>query len=349
MLGLAGAGPALAHSGGTMGYASVSVHGGTVRYSLTLALDTLAIGPTGAGRPAAGLDYDALAGLVARKITIVANGRACQPVPGSVSRPAPDRANIVITVDYACPGRVRGLALRDDLSDELGDGYHALTSFEGSDGSRQYVLEPERREARVDLSGAAEQGSPDRPPANGVVAFFRLGIEHILSGFDHLLFLFALILRGGTIGSLLVIVTAFTVAHSITLALAVLDLVTLPPQLVEPVIALSIVYVAFENIFFERAVSRRWAVGFVFGLVHGFGFAGALLELGLPTGALVGSLVSFNLGVEAGQALVIAGLLPALLWLRRFEWERRAVTTLSALVLTAGLALLVERALFTAG
>src|SRR5262249_23597958 len=103
------------------------------------------------------------------------------------------------------------------------------------------------------------------------------------------------------------------------------------------------------NIFFERAASRRWSVAFIFGLVHGFGFAGALMELGLPTQALVGSLVSFNLGVEAGQAMAVALLVPGLLWLRRFQWERQAVPAASALVLPAGLALLVERALLAGG
>src|SRR5438270_156387 len=105
--------------------------------------------------------------------------------------------------------------------------------------------------------------SPSRAPpsapslAGAVLPFFGLGVEPILTGFDHLLFLFALVLRGGRVGSLLVIVTAFTLAHSVTLALAVLDVVVLPSRLVEPAIALSIAYVAFENLFLGRAASRR--------------------------------------------------------------------------------------------
>jgi hypothetical protein len=147
---------------------------------------------------------------------------------------------------------------------------------------------------------------------------------------------------------LFAVVTAFTVAHSITLALAVLGAVSPPAWIVEPVIALSIVYVAAENVFLKRPASWRWAVGFAFGLVHGFGFAGALLELDLPPAALAGALLSFNLGVEAGQAAVIAAILPALLWLRGVAWERRAVTALSAVVLVAGLAFLVDRVLVAA-
>lgn len=343
-------GPAQAHVTGTMGYATVTLHGGTVRYSLTLGIDALAAAgsdaPPDARLPLRGV-YDSLGSLVARKVTIAAGEGKCEPVPATVTPPSPDHANIVVIVHYACPGTPRELTLHDDLSDALGRDYHTLTSIEGPGGTQQYALEASQRAARIVIATPADGEASERSGGSGLFAFFRLGFQHILTGFDHLLFLFALILRGGRIGSLLAIVTAFTVAHSITLALAVLNVVSPPAWLVEPVIALSIVYVAAENIFLDHATSRRWAVSFAFGLVHGFGFAGALLELDLPTTALVGSLLSFNLGVEAGQGVVIAILLPALMWLRGVDWERRAVTTVSAVVLTAGLALLIERVLVT--
>jgi hydrogenase/urease accessory protein HupE len=329
----------------------VSIHGGTVRLTLTLGIDALgaAIGPD-FGRPS----YDALASLVAQKVAIFADGGKCEPVPFAVSPPSPDRASVVIVVDYACPDKPHELRMRDNLSDALGPDYHTLANIEAAGGARQFVLEPDQREARVAVAASAPRapvkgGSSEHSAASSIVAFFRLGIEHILTGFDHLLFLLALILCGGRLASLLAIVSSFTLAHSITLALAVLDVVSLPPWLIEPVIALSIIYVSAENIFFERAASQRWAVSFGFGLVHGFGFAGALLELELPKEALVGSLLSFNVGVEVGQGMVIGILVPTLAWLRRFDWEQRGVTTLSALVLTAGIALLLERVLLTAG
>ena len=175
-------------------------------------------------------------------------------------------------------------------------------------------------------------------------SFFLLGIEHILTGYDHLLFLLALILCGGNLWSLLKIVTAFTVAHSITLALAALDIVTLPEVLVEATIALSIAYVAAENLFMRKAVSHRWAVSFVFGLVHGFGFSNVLRELGLPSEGLVWSLLSFNLGVEAGQAMAVLLALPILLLMRKLKSEPRAVMATSVIILTVGLALFVDRA-----
>jgi hypothetical protein len=143
--------------------------------------------------------------------------------------------------------------------------------------------------------------------------------------------------------SLFKIITAFTVAHSITLALAVLGVVVVPERLVESVIAASIVYVALENIFLGHAPSQRWLVSFLFGLVHGFGFASALDPLHLPARHLAIALVSFNLGVEAGQALVVALLLPVLIWMRGAHWERRTVQTASGAVALMGFIWFMER------
>jgi hydrogenase/urease accessory protein HupE len=176
--------------------------------------------------------------------------------------------------------------------------------------------------------------------------FFRLGVEHILTGYDHLLFLAALLLPGGRLVALLKIVTAFTVAHSITLALAVLGVATLPDRLVECAIALSIVWVALENVLVPHAPSRRWIVSFLFGLVHGFGFASTLTALDLPPRNLALALLGFNVGVEAGQALVVALLLPLLIWMRNWPWEPRVVRAASLAVAAVGLAWFVERLFF---
>jgi hypothetical protein len=163
-----------------------------------------------------------------------------------------------------------------------------------------------------------------------------------------LLFLLALILRGGNLWSLLRIITAFTIAHTITLALAALNILVLPSRLVEGVIALSIAYVAAENLFAKRPASHRWAVSFVFGLVHGVGFSSVLREIGLPREGLLWTLLSFNLGVEAGQAAAVIATLPLLMYLRRSKYEPRTVAAVSAIVLVVGLALFVERAVFGA-
>jgi hypothetical protein len=123
----------------------------------------------------------------------------------------------------------------------------------------------------------------------------------------------------------------------------VLGAVTLPPRVVEPVIAASIAWVALENLVLQRAPSRRWLVSFAFGLVHGFGFADALTPLALPPGGLARALVGFNLGVEAGQALAIALVLPLLVWARRRGWEPMLVRGGSVALTAVGLAWLVER------
>ncbi len=151
------------------------------------------------------------------------------------------------------------------------------------------------------------------------ISFFRFGLEHILGGYDHLLFLVALLVVASTFREAASIVTCFTVAHSITLALAALDLVRLSPGLVEPLIALSIASVAIENVWGTPTLRRRMVVTFLFGLIHGLGFATALREIGLGSipGGVVLPLVSFNLGVEAGQLGVAVVLFPLIVWLRR--------------------------------
>jgi hydrogenase/urease accessory protein HupE len=160
--------------------------------------------------------------------------------------------------------------------------------------------------------------------------YFAAGAEHIAAGYDHIAFLLAVIVWGRRVWPLVGVITAFTVAHSLTLTLAVLGLVTLPARLVEPLIALSIVYVAAEN-FFVRDLRRRWAVTFAFGLLHGFGFAAVLRDYGLPADALAPALAAFNLGVEAGQLVVVLVAFSALHILHRLlpgKLEQRMQRTL---------------------
>jgi hypothetical protein len=166
--------------------------------------------------------------------------------------------------------------------------------------------------------------------------FFELGVWHILEGWDHLLFLIALLLFGGGLVRVAGIVSAFTVAHSITLALAVLGWIELPPRPVEAMIAASILYVACENIWAEKA-DHRPLVTFGFGLFHGLGFAGVLKEAGLAPGEVAVPLVAFNIGVEAGQLLVVCAVVPALAVAMRGRAEKPLRVGLSALVGLAAL------------
>ncbi|HEY6403235.1 MAG TPA: HupE/UreJ family protein, partial [Blastocatellia bacterium] len=202
------------------------------------------------------------------------------------------------------------------------------------------MLDASNNSFELDL--AALQISQSRPHA--FWGFFPLGIEHILLGFDHLAFLFALLIAGGTMREAAKIITSFTVAHSITLALATLEAIIIPANVVEPLIAASIIYVGLENIL-RRRIERRWILTFAFGLIHGFGFASALRDLGVGAGVkAVAPLLSFNFGVEIGQVAIAALVLPLIWKLRRHpRFAIRYVPACSVMVALAGVYWLIER------
>ncbi len=189
-------------------------------------------------------------------------------------------------------------------------------------GSRAFTLTSRQPVARV--YGAAD----DRRDAWEVAtSYVTLGVEHILSGLDHLLFVIGLLFLVGFRRQLVVTITAFTVAHSLTLALSALGWLTLRPPPVEATIALSIMLVAGEALHTEQTLSRRWPalVAFLFGLMHGLGFAGALAEIGLPQQHFLVALLTFNVGVEIGQLLVVGSafvLYRLLARTGRFDWLR---------------------------
>ena len=175
----------------------------------------------------------------------------------------------------------------------------------------------------------------------GFMEFLRLGIGHILTGFDHLLFLCALLLGCRRLKPMLLVITGFTLAHSVTLALAALEVVTLSPRVVEPLIALSIVIAAAKNLMGAEKPWYLYVLTCGFGLVHGFGFAGALRATGLAANGaeLALPLFAFNLGVEVGQLAVAAVFLPVLFGLRRwplFERQGTRVVSVIVIVVSAG-------------
>ncbi len=169
--------------------------------------------------------------------------------------------------------------------------------------------------------------------------FAGMGIGHVLFGAHHMLFLLGLILMRGPLTRLLAVITAFTVAHSLTLSLTVLGVSSLSPRLVEPVIALSIVVVGLENLILQgRSLEFRIWLAFGFGFFHGFGFAGALAEAGLPSQALSWSLAAFNLGVEIGQLGILLLALPllSLLHRRHERWSTIVTRFVSRAIAMAG-------------
>ncbi len=212
--------------------------------------------------------------------------------------------------------------------DGIGKRYSAaLVKIDWMDGqSRVYTLTG--GQPSVQLFGSADdrRGMSEIARAYGV-----LGIEHILTGFDHLLFVLSLLLLVGFNKRLLFTITAFTLAHSLTLALSALGVLTLRSPPVEATIALSIVLVAAEALNDQPTLSRRWPamVAFLFGLVHGLGFAGALKEIGLPENHLPIALFTFNVGVEAGQLFVVG--LAYVFWCAAAKFPRFALARTPAL------------------
>ncbi len=229
---------------------------------------------------------------------------------------------------------------------------HAWTMIAPGTAKTQAMVAPvTRREpqtaagARAELPGAQTPASPRsswRELLANVGRFVLLGIEHILTGYDHIAFLVALVVLAPSFKAVLPIITAFTAAHSITLLLAALRVVSLNSRLVESAIAVSICYVAVENLF-RRKATRRWLVAFCFGLVHGFGFASVLQNLIVGRANLVSSVVSFNVGVELGQLMIFAALLPLLRLLAMLIAPRKITIAASAAIGLLGFVWILER------
>lgn len=176
----------------------------------------------------------------------------------------------------------------------------------------------------------------ERAPAHEVASFyFKLGVRHIIpDGLDHILFVVGLCLLSTRLKAILWQATAFTVAHTITLALSMKNIIVAPPAIVEPIIALSIMFVAVENILFNKLSPWRVAIVFMFGLIHGMGFASSLNEIGLPRNKFLTSILSFNIGVETGQVIVIAAIFALLIIpFGKKPWFRKwVVIPLSAII-----------------
>lgn len=245
---------------------------------------------------------------------------------------------LAVGLRYRCPDAPSEFHLRLSLLSSLSVGHRHLASV-ATAGQADAVTRVVYEASPEFEVGAGAAAGPDRVAG----PLFALGVEHILTGFDHLMFLFGVILIGGRLRALLLAITAFTLAHSVTLGVAALGVWAPSPSVVEPAIALSIVYVGVENWFVSDA-SRRWLLTFPFGLIHGFGFAGALREIALPSAQVPLALLSFNLGVETGQILVLALVLPILFWLRQRAWFARVgVRYGSTLVAISGLIWFVQR------
>jgi hydrogenase/urease accessory protein HupE len=281
---------------------------------------------------------------VLARVHVTQGGAACAPALLAASLTEQD--GLAIDGRFDCAAKGQAFDVDVVLLDDLSHGHRHVARAVGATtrdevlykGHSAFSVTPS---ADASWAAAAPSGGAASAPAgaghaSSAWSFFKMGIEHILTGYDHLVFLFGLVLLRARVKELLAVVTAFTVAHSITLAIATLGFFTPSPRFVEPAIALSIAYVGIEN-FFVKDASKRWRITFPFGLIHGFGFAGALAEINLPRAQVPVALVTFNLGVEAGQLFAMSLVVPMVMLIRQKEWfEPKGVRVLSGAVALAG-------------
>jgi hydrogenase/urease accessory protein HupE len=336
--------PAFAHQVG-ISRGVYRAEGSSLRADITFARPELAAtvpgldanddGRVSAGETAQGREL--LASTIVDGLEVSTKGGRCKGELEQTELTAND--GLAVHLLYRC-AEAGKFHLRLSLLSSLSVGHRHLAAINasskaGADSPTRVVYEASP-EFDIDAQAIGSTG--------GVAAsLFVLGVQHILTGFDHLMFLIGVVLVGRNLRTLLVAVTAFTLAHSVTLGVAALGVWSPSPSVVEPAIALSIVYVGVENWFVSDA-SRRWLLTFPFGLIHGFGFAGALREIALPKAQVPLALLSFNLGVEAGQLFVLALVLPVLFWMRRHPWfVQKGVRSASTLIALAGLVWFVQR------
>ncbi len=291
-------------------------------------------------------------------LTLSAQGALCSLTFESIEVNARVDGNYAwLPFQARCPAPVRNLAIGYRLMRGIDPSHRGLLTLAGGSAVQTGVLGG----PTVDASFAVYAPSMQRAFAE----YLRAGIWHIWSGIDHLLFLFSLLLPAVLLRKqgqwvpvarihtafigVLKIVTAFTLAHSITLTLAALDVVRLPTRLTESAIAASIIVAAVNNIF-PVVTESRARIAFGFGLLHGFGFASVLADMGLPAGAKLISLLSFNLGIEVGQLAIVVAVMPLIYALRSGVFYRRAVMPWgSAAIALLATVWLVQRAFLPTG
>jgi len=254
-----------------------------------------------------------------------------QSTPCPSKAPAVDYSflpdDLLLIVDYNCPEPVDHLAINYLLFFDIDVSHRSLGRLILPGGEEQFLFDRSLTHFELEVA---------KPPLRSRTALFGrvflLGVEHILIGYDHILFLLALLIVSVHFRQMVKVATAFTVAHSITLALAWYGIVNLPSRIVESAIAISIAFVAIENIVSQR-FGHRWLLAGGFGLVHGLGFYSALRDLGLGQTDMATTLLAFNLGVEAGQIAVIAMVYgPLILW-RRQQWFQPSARACSVIIL----------------
>jgi hydrogenase/urease accessory protein HupE len=280
--------------------------------------------------------------LLGPRIALAADGRPLTPVWSPTSEVLPDRQSIRFQIRYEPPAAPGSIQVTATMFPYDPNHQTFVNVYEG-EALTQAILD--RGRPTFEYFAGTRQG------VTAVIRkFVPAGIHHILIGPDHLLFLIGLLLLGGTVRQLLLVVTSFTIAHSITLSLAALNIVSPPARIIEPAIALSIVYVGADNLLAAGGRDVRAWIAFAFGFIHGFGFANVLREMDLPRRALGWSLFSFNIGVEIGQLAVVVAVafLLSMVRSRSESAGRRVAFAGSLVVIAAGAFWFVQRVFFPA-
>ena len=330
-------GSALGHDPGLSGMA-IAIHEDRVEAVATFArTDIRAIfGALDAAPPT----KEQLLHLAPAVLSVTLDGRTRAPARVEVD-PFAKNNDVEFRLTFPVAGTDGKWSLRSSLIERLAPGHRQYLAVQDAAGR---LRDEQLLRADADSFEIAPQAMS--APESTFPGFLRMGIEHILTGYDHLLFLGALLIVSRDLLSSLKIISCFTAGHSITLALATLDVVNLPGRIVEPLIAASIIYVSVENLLRHGEPSGRYLLTFAFGLVHGLGFASALREMGVGIDGrgVLAPLLGFNLGVELGQLSVAAVVLPIFGVLRANRvWTSRWAPACSALVAAAGAYWLIER------
>lgn len=276
-----------------------------------------------------------------RHISVTNDGVLCPPIEHKLS-PASDSGPFWFLKAVECEKPLGRVQLTNDAMTETRGGYSTIGRIQLGEAVQTTVFTAQMPTFDLDV-GSVDASVPVAEDVS-MRRFVWQGLVHILGGLDHVLFVLALILMSRRLRELLIVVTAFTIAHSITLALAALDVVSISPAIIEPIIALSIAWVAVEAVLDKADHRRAYVATFLLGLVHGFGFSYVLRdEVGLPTESLVPALLSFNVGVELGQVCIVAVLYPLRRMMRDRPWERRAVIAIASVIGGIALYWFVER------
>lgn len=275
----------------------------------------------------------------------IRSGDAACPLIGMSPFAHQASGNNIVQLTFRCPGPVKDLTISSEVFLDIDDKHVQIVKLMEKSNLQHIVREGMFSASHRNLH-IADVHSGGSLVLHRIARFFQLGVEHILTGYDHILFLIAVILVSVKLLDTLKMITSFTIAHSITLGLAFSGVISLPSSVVEPLIALTIVYVAFENLV-ARHFNRRWLLTFTFGLVHGLGFVAVLKEITISRDELLTALVSFNAGIEAGQLLIVIPLGLSFYALRHRPWRPVFIRWSSVGTGLVGLFWFVERVPFT--